>query len=66
MTLKSPCFNCNDRTAGCHTACKKGIEYLNALKHRNEAIKAERDKELAFNEYKGERVYATKKRYGIE
>lgn len=58
---KSPCFGCKERRAACHTECKKGQDYTEQLKNRNQEIKADRDKESKFNAYKADRVFETKK-----
>jgi len=66
MIPKSPCFNCKDRSAECHTVCERGIAYESALKARNDEIKAERKKESSFAMFKVERVAETKKKAGVK
>lgn len=35
MSKLTSCFNCNERTLGCHSKCEKYLEYKAKLKERN-------------------------------
>lgn len=65
MKDKSPCDGCvpPERQPGCQDRCEKGIAFRAQQQEENERIRQIRDKERDHNYYKGERVFATKKRY---
>lgn len=65
MRDRSPCIACKNRSPGCQSRCEIGKAYWKRQQEINEQIRRERDKERSYNEYKGERVFATKKRYGM-
>ena len=39
--MKTPCFNCKDRSLNCHSTCEKYTEYRRAIKEINVAIRME-------------------------
>ena len=44
MSLKAPCFNCEDRHQGCHSNCESYINWKRETDKRNDYIKSERKK----------------------
>lgn len=67
MKDKSPCADCKPpiRYPGCQSHCKAGIDYFRHQRERNEIISRERRKDKAFDCFKSERAYETKKKAGI-
>ena len=51
----SPCKNCEMRSIGCHSVCKYYKTYRENLDNFNSKIKEEKNKEVAFIEYKREK-----------
>lgn len=64
MKDKSPCKDCKPpvRYPGCQSYCERGKAHFRRQQERNETIKRERRKDIAFDCFKSERVFETKKR----
>lgn len=64
MKDRSPCADCKPpvRYPGCQSHCEIGKAYFRRQRERNETIKRERSKDKAFDCFKSERVFETKKR----
>ena len=43
MTINDPCYKCDDRVIGCHSKCKKYIEWAASRRELNEKIARERN-----------------------
>ena len=64
--MKNPCISCTDEHFRCRSICTIGIRYQVAKAKERELIRTEKQKEVAYNMYKIERVLATKKKAGVE
>lgn len=53
----SPCYNCQDRTSGCHGSCGKYAEYKNAVSDYSYAIVINRHKnrpsDVTYRQFEG-------------
>lgn len=67
MKDRSPCADCKPpiRQPGCHAHCAIGKAYDRNQREKNETIKRERGKDKAFDCFKSERAYETKKKAGL-
>lgn len=69
MSDRSPCIYpkiCQRRSPGCQSRCEIGRAYFKRQAEKNEAAKEERRKDKAFDKYKTERAYETKRKAGVE
>jgi len=66
MRDRSPCLGCKHRSPGCQSRCEMGKKYWARQNEKNEAARAERNKEQAFTAFKIDRVYETKKGAGMK
>lgn len=64
--MKNPCINCKNEYFRCRRICPTGIRYQIAKAKERELVRVEKQKEVAYNMYKIERVLETKKRAGVE
>jgi Fe-S-cluster-containing hydrogenase component 2 len=60
--MKDPCANCKNEWPGCRRICPFGVAYQDELRQKRETAKTERHKELAFSEYKFDRIQETIKK----
>ncbi len=67
MNDRSPCADCKPpiRHPGCQDHCDRGIAQSRRQREMNETIKRERGKDKAFDCFKSERAYETKKKAGM-
>lgn len=45
--MNGPCFNCEDRKAGCHSVCEKYIAYRKELDEFNAKVAEAKNREYA-------------------
>lgn len=60
--MKDPCANCKNEYFHCRRSCPYGVAYQDELREKREATRMERNKELAFGEYKFDRIQDTIKK----
>lgn len=48
---KAPCKDCPDRKAGCHTVCKKYLEWQKVHDREFEAMRKQRDSDGMFADH---------------
>lgn len=66
--MKNPCAKCHPpkRHPGCHGHCDEEAAFLEVDLAKRKEARAEREKELAFTEFRIERVEFCKRRAGME
>lgn len=62
MKDRSPCIGCKHRSPGCQSRCEIGRAYFKRMAEERERANAERRKDKAFDSFKSERVYESKRR----
>ena len=62
MKPQSPCYNCDERTLGCHSECDLYLTYRRALDRYNEAVRELNESSQRFDPHQIEMIEKNKKK----